>query len=141
MTPDSILRDWFQKVWNEGDENSITRLAHPEAVIHGLAADSGEPVKGTAQFVPFFRAMRSAIPDLHIHVERTISEGAYTTGHCVVTGHHTGAGLQVGATNSAVRFEGMATLRIANGQIVEAWNFFDFLTFYRQLGIVTLRGV
>jgi predicted ester cyclase len=137
MTPDAILREWFEKVWNEGDEKTIMRLAHPEAVVHGLS-DNGEPVRGTAQFVQFFHAFRGAIPDIHVTVQRTVSEGAYTTGHCVVTGRHTGPGLQIAATNKPIRFEGVCILRIANGVIVEAWNFFDFLSFYTQLGVVEL---
>lgn len=136
MTPDTILREWFQKVWNEGDEKTIARLAHSEALIHGLASETGAPVRGVEQFRKFFHALRGAIPDIHVHVERTVSEGAYATGHCLVTGRHTGPTLQIPATHKTIRFEGVVIVRVANGLIVEAWNFFDFLSFYQQLGIV-----
>jgi predicted ester cyclase len=139
MTPDAILREWFQKLWNEGDETTITRLAHPEAVIHGLSHGEA-PVHGTAEFFTFYRGLKSAFPDIRVSVERTVSEGAFTTGHCVVTGHHTGPGLPIAPTNKAVRFEGICMLRVVNGVIVEAWNFFDFLGFYQQIGYVNLRA-
>jgi steroid delta-isomerase-like uncharacterized protein len=136
MTPDTLLREWFQKVWNEGDVKAIARLAHPDALIHGLASDTGEPVRGVEQFRKMHAALRGAIPDVHIHVERTISEGAYSTGHCLVTGHHTGPTLQIPATHRPIRFEGVVIIRVTDGLIVEAWNFFDFLGFYQQLGII-----
>lgn len=139
MTPDAILREWFQKVWNEGDEKSIARLAHPDVVVHGLS-DAPVPVRGLSQFMQFHKAFRSAIPDVEITVERTVSEGAFTTGHCRVTGHHTGAGLQIAATNKPIQFEGACILRIANGMIVEAWNFFDFLSFYQQVGALSTKA-
>jgi len=137
MTPDAILREWFQKVWNEGDENTITRLAHPNTIVHGLA-HNGAPVLGTAQFIEFYRAFRGAIQDVRIKVQLTVSEGDLVTGLCTVTGNHTGPGLQIAATNKPIQFEGVCILRIANGVIVEAWNFFDFLSFYQQLGMVQL---
>jgi len=31
---------------------------------------------------------------------------------------------------------GVAIVRIKNGQIVEAWNNFDFMTLYKQLGAI-----
>ena len=42
----------------------------------------------------------------------------------------------VAATGKPVEFWGMCILRIRDGQIVEAWNTFDFLNFYQQLGMV-----
>jgi predicted ester cyclase len=40
------------------------------------------------------------------------------------------------ATGKPAVFSGMCIARIRDGQIVEAWNSFDFLTFYQQLGVV-----
>jgi hypothetical protein len=40
---------------------------------------------------------------------------------------HTGDSLGIEATNKSVEFTGITMLRVRDGQIVEAWNNFDFL--------------
>ncbi len=37
--------------------------------------------------------------------------------------------------SKAASFTGMCIARIENGKIAEAWNNFDFLSMYRQLGM------
>jgi predicted ester cyclase len=55
---------------------------------------------------------------------------------CSVRAKHTGAHLGIAATNAPVAFTGMTIARIANGQIVEAWNNFDFMTMNKQIGAI-----
>jgi predicted ester cyclase len=38
------------------------------------------------------------------------------------------------ATQSPVEFTGITIVRIDNGKIVDAWNNFDFMTMYKQIG-------
>ena len=52
-----------------------------------------------------------------------------------VTGTHTGPGVAAAPTNKAASFSGMCIARIENGKIAEAWNNFDFLSMYQQLGM------
>jgi predicted ester cyclase len=40
------------------------------------------------------------------------------------------------ATGKRVDFYGMTMVRVRNGKIVEAWNNFDFLSFYQQIGML-----
>ena len=60
-TPSEVLRCWFARVWNDGDESAIDELYAPSAVAHGLP---GASVPGPEGFKPFFRAFRSAFPNL-----------------------------------------------------------------------------
>ena len=36
LSPDAVVRAWFKEVWDEGREEAIDRLAHPNAIVHGL---------------------------------------------------------------------------------------------------------
>jgi predicted ester cyclase len=45
------------------------------------------------------------------------------------------------ATQSPVEITGMVIVRIENGKIVEAWNNFDFMTLYTQVGLVPKPGL
>ena len=49
---------------------------------------------------------------------------------------HRGEGLGIAPSGNALDIHGMAMALIRNGQIVEAWNCFDFLTLYAQVGLV-----
>lgn len=131
--PDTIMRSWFEEVWNQGTDAAIDRLMAADAVAHGLP---GGDMNGPPMFRGLFQTFREAFPDLHITVERTVTEGNLCTAHCHVTGSHSGTGLGFAATRRGVAFDGMVIARIVNGQIVEAWNCFDFLTMYQQLGVV-----
>ena len=53
-------------------------------------------------------------------------------------GRHTGDTLGGKATDKPVDFTGVTIARVENGNIVEGWNNFDFLTMYQQLGWVAL---
>ena len=136
MNADTVVRMWFQDVWNQGREEMIDRLMAADALIHDLPTADGAPMRGTAAFKPFFRRFRDAIPDLHIEVVRTLAEGDCIAVHCRVKGTHTGPTLGVPASGRPVEFSGVAIARVRDGQIVEGWNCFDFLTMYQQLGLL-----
>jgi|SRR5262245_11509245 len=132
-TPDAVIRQWFKEVWNERNEDAIQRLMAPHAVAHGLGP---EPIRGPEGFKPFWRAFHGAFSDLHIDVTHTLTEGDMVVAHCHVTGRHTGDTLGVPPTGNPVDFWGFTRGRIVDGQVVEGWNTFDFLSFYQQLGVV-----
>ena len=87
-------------------------------------------------FKPFFQMMQRALGDLQVRVERTIVEGDMCAAHCCVTARHVGPTFGAPATDKPVQFWGMCFARVHNGQIVEGWNCFDFLSMYQQLGWV-----
>lgn len=135
LTPESALHQWFENVWNKGDEASIDEMLHENAVIHGLRAPDGQQIQGPAGFKPFFRALRTALPDISIEVVHSMTDGEFTMAHCRVTARHTGPGLGFPATNKPIEFWGFTLVRVVDGQLVEGWNSFDFLTMYEQLGV------
>lgn len=134
MTPDTAVRHWFAKVWNEGDEATIDALMAADAIIHGLPSPDGQPLRGPSAFKPFFHSMRSALSDIRIEVEQLLTEGDLAMAHCHVTARHTGDGLGFPATGRAIEFNGFTMLRVVDGRFVEGWNCFDFLKMYQQLG-------
>jgi len=133
-----IVISWFEEVWNAGNEDAIDRLMSPSAKLHGLSSPAGEPVVGPAGFKPFFHAFRQAFPDIRIRVLRTICEGELVACHCGVTGTHRGDGLGVLPTGSSIEVFGVAIAAIRDGQIQEAWNCFDFMSLYQQVGMLPL---
>jgi predicted ester cyclase len=79
---------------------------------------------------------KDAFPDIEVVVEETIAEGDMVAARCTVRGQHQGDTLGFAATKRPVEFTGICLARWRNGQIVEAWNNFDFMAMYQQLDVL-----
>jgi steroid delta-isomerase-like uncharacterized protein len=136
MTPENWLRRWFEEVWNKGNENAIDEMMSNDCLAHGLSSSAGVPIKGPEMYKPFFRGFRSAFPDIRVEILRTVTEGDLACAHCHVTATHAGPGLGVQPTGGRVDFSGMTIVRIENGRVQEAWNSFDFMSMFQQVGML-----
>ncbi|MGH9971501.1 MAG: ester cyclase [Pyrinomonadaceae bacterium] len=130
----ALIHRWFEEVWNKGRAEAIDEMFAEDGVAHGLADESGEELRGPVGFKPFFQKFRSAFPDIEVVVEDTVSEGDKVAARCTVRGKHQSDSLGVAATNQPVDFTGIAIVRVSHGKIVEAWNNFDFMRMFKQLG-------
>jgi len=135
----TLLHKWFEEVWNKGREEAIDEMFATDGIAHGLNDADGNTVRGTEGFKTLHRAFRSAYPDLQITVEDTVTEGDKIAARCTVRAKHAGEGLGIAPTNQPVEFTGLAIVKIKDGKIVEAWNEFDFMKMYRQVGALTLN--
>lgn len=129
-----LVERWFEEVWNKGRTEAIEEMFAAEGIAHGLSDDAENPLRGPQNFRTFHATFREAFPDLIVNVEDTIAEGDKVVARCSVRGKHMGNSLGIEATQSPVDFTGIAIVRIEDGKIVEAWNNFDFMKMYRQLG-------
>ena len=130
----ALLRRWFEEVWNKGRAEAIDEMFDEEGVAHGLADESGAELRGPAHFRVFHQQFIEAFPGLSVSVDDAVSEGDKVAARCTVRGRHGGDSLGFAATNRAVEFTGMTFARVRGGKIVEAWNNFDFMSMFRQLG-------
>lgn len=135
MQPEQIARTWFDQVWNQGNEAAIDQLMAPGANFHGLAPPAAGPVVGPEGFKPFYRQFREAFPDIHIEIDKLVAQGDTVAVYCTVTGTHAGNALGAAATNRPICISGMGMARVEGGRIAEAWNAFDFISLYQQLGL------
>jgi predicted ester cyclase len=69
-----------------------------------------------------------------VTVEDTIAEGDKVAARCTVRATHAGDGLGFAATQRAMEITGIAIVRVKDGKIIEAWNNFDFMGMFQQLG-------
>ena len=133
-----LVRRWFEQVWNQGRADAIDEMFSKDGVAHGLSEDPLKPLRGPGDFRTFHAQFRTAFPDITVTVEDTIAEGDKVVARCLVRGRHAGGSLGLAATQSPVEFTGISIVRVKNGKIVEAWNNFDFMKMYRQLGALRL---
>jgi steroid delta-isomerase-like uncharacterized protein len=135
IDPYTLIHRWFDEVWNQGREETVDELFAPGGVGHGLG-EGGADVRGPAGFKVFLRNMRSAFPDVRIPIEDTIVHGDKAVVRVVLQGTHLGEGLGLLPTGRPVSITGIVIVRVASGQIVEAWNNWDQLGLLRQIGAI-----
>jgi predicted ester cyclase len=115
---------WFDEVWNKNNEGVIDEMMHPEAEAFGLGTES---IIGPDGFRPFYKAFTSAYSDINVTVDNTFVDGDHIISLCTVKANHKDTG-------KPINFTGTSIVLVKNGQIMRAWNHFDFLTMNLQTG-------
>ena len=136
---ETLLHRWFEEVWNKGSEAAIDEMFAEDGIAHGLNDADGNAIRGCEKFKILHRNFRKAFPNLKITIEETVSEADKIAAVCKVTATHEGEGIGVAPTNQPIEFTGLTIVKIKDGKIVEAWNEFDFMKMYSQVGALTLN--
>lgn len=124
----TLIRRWFEEVWNQKREATIHELIAPDAIVYGLSPDkSAPPPRGPEPFLQFWRQFCGAFPDIHVTVEDVIAERDLTCARISFTGTHHGNHLGVPPTTNRISATGLCLTRWREGQVTEAWNEFDAL--------------
>ena len=117
----TLLYRWFTEVWNNEKAEMIDELMLPGTTAHGNLAD--EAPSGSEGFKVFYNGFKSRFKDA-----AWILSTLYRR---VIMNHIKAVHIPSG---KPVDFYGICMVRKSEGRIAEAWNNFDFLTMYRQLG-------
>ena len=136
---ETFMHRWFEEVWNQKNEKAIDEMCDENVIANGLTDPEGNTVQGVEAYKNLFRTFVSAYPDIKITVDDTVCEGDKIVARCTVSATHAGEGLGVAPANQPVEFSGITIVRLKDGKIVEAWNEFDFMKMYSQLGAVSLN--
>jgi len=121
----ALLYKWFNDVWNNDDESSIDKLMTHDSTAKGILKE-GEP-KGAEGFKIFYKDFRSQFHDVKIEIEDVIAQDDMEAARTIVNAIHT-------QTGKEVKFSGLCMVKVVDGKIAEAWNNYDFLNLYEQLG-------
>ncbi|RYY29233.1 MAG: hypothetical protein EOO04_07525 [Chitinophagaceae bacterium] len=121
----TFLQKWFDEVWNKDDINAIDRLFSQTASAKGILTD--DQPKGAEGFKLFYKDFRNQFHNVNISVDDAISQDDIEAARTTVTAIHT-------STGKPVTFSGMCMVKTADGKIVEAFNNYDFLGMYQQIG-------
>ncbi len=122
-------RRWFEQVWNEGRREAIAEMYAADGVLH----DGEVTTQGPGAFYDFFDRMMATFSDLHLQIEDTLEQDNKLCVRWSCTAKHTGQGLGVEPTRKQLHVTGISILRIAGGQIVEAWQNWDMLGLIEQI--------
>jgi steroid delta-isomerase-like uncharacterized protein len=125
-----IAKDFFEQIWNQGDESAIDRFISENTV-------GNDPQFGTGResFRAKWREWQSAFPDIHFRVDDVIVEGNQVVTKWHLTGTQTGELEGMPPSNKKVAVDGVSIDQIENGMVVSGFDAWDSLNFRKQLGL------
>jgi|KBSMisStandDraft_5_1062788.scaffolds.fasta_scaffold1656897_1 predicted ester cyclase len=126
-TKSTLMYRWFEEVWNQNMEASIDKLMTDDSSVHGIVAP--DQPKGAAGFKTFYHSFKNQFENIHVDVKDVVSQDDMESAFTEVTATHRDTG-------KPVKFSGQCMIRVQDGKIAEAWNHYDFLNMYQQLGQV-----
>ena len=121
----TLMYNWFQEVWNKNNRDAIDALLTDDVITHGLS-ENGHTV-GKEAYLQFYDGFQQNYTDIQVTVEDVIQNEDTEIARCRVHALHTASG-------KPLNFTGICIARFVDGKIAEAWNEFNFLAMYQQLG-------
>jgi steroid delta-isomerase-like uncharacterized protein len=136
----AAIQRMYAEAFNKGNLAVLDECQGPQFAYHGAG---GREYKGSEAFGQYIRALRAAFPDISLTLKNVIAAGDYVAHRFTLTGTHKGD-LQgptvIPATGKSVVATGTTWSRFEGGKEVEAWQDFDMLTMFQQLGVVPQMG-
>lgn len=115
----------------QGDFSKLDEIYGPDFVAHngGQSFSLEQDNASTA-------ALRKAVPDMKVTVERVVSEEDIVAVYWSASGTNTSAAAGMPGLGKRGSVQGMVFFRFANGKIVEEWSVTDMLMLMRQLDMM-----
>ena len=123
-----VIETWFHRVWTNEDSNAIDELFIPDGEARGLGAN---PMVGPEGFKQFHSALRGLLSDFVITIDKTVEEGDWIAAVCSLRAKSR-------SSREPIEITGQLMVRIVDGKLTEAYNHWDFLSIYGQLGLLPI---
>jgi predicted ester cyclase len=124
-----LARDFFEQIWNQGDESAIDRFIAVDA-----AGNDPKFGVGRESFRLQWHKLREVFPDINFAVEEIIAEGNTVVTRWHLTGTHKGKYLGQPATVNKVAVDGVSIDQIENGMIVSGFDAWDEFKLNKLIG-------
>ena len=121
-----VMETWFRRVWTEEDPSAIEELFVPDGEARGLGANA---LIGPQGFKQFHSALRGLLRDFVITIDKSIEVEDWIAAVCTLRAKSRKSG-------APVQITGAVTIRIVEGKLTEAYNHWDFLGMFSQLGLL-----
>lgn len=126
MDKRAFLHDWFQRVWIDGELDAIGEFFTPNSQAAGVMQGLDLRPEDFEELIPALMRMLSA-PTVTIlrHMETDDWFWALLIVHA-----------KTADTLSPIEFTAQVAMRFENDRIAEAYNHFDLISFFEQLGVL-----
>ena len=125
-----VIKNFLQEVWRNRNSQIIDEVFVPDyekdKTAEGLSKDEK---LGPAEFKAYQSAMLELVEYFDIDIKSFMEDGDWIAVQCEVSGPSRQSG-------NKVKMSGCAWARVTDGKIREAQNYFDFLNFFEELGLL-----
>lgn len=136
LANEETMRRFVEEVLNKGDFHVLDQVIHPNYVYRS----PDQVLRGPQALRELLTAYRSALPDLHTHIDDLVSAGNKIVIAFTLSGTHEGDLMGIASTGRQVKVKGMTLSHFEEGKIVEEWELLDQLTLFQQLGVLTVHA-
>jgi steroid delta-isomerase-like uncharacterized protein len=127
-----IAQDFFNQIWNQGDESAIDRFIAEDAA-------GNDPQFGIGQesFREQWKNWRKAFPDINFEIQELVADEETDTvvSRWVLTGTHSDEFWGAAATGKKIKVDGVSIDRIKDGMVVSGFDAWDSMVLRRQIGL------
>lgn len=120
----ALLEQWFQRVWVEADLDAIEEFFSEDAEAKGLLPEMRIGPQDYRDFVPLILAL---VEDLKIELVNNTEDEDWLQSLYKVTARST-------VSSAPIVVLGQLSVKVSGGRFTEAYNCFDFMGFFEQLG-------
>jgi hypothetical protein len=125
-TKREVMEKWFRRVWTEEDITAIDELFIPDGQARGLGRNV---LIGPEEFKQFHSALCRLLSNIIITIDKSIESGDWISAVCTLQARDQKSKVPVVMTGSVM-------VRIVGGKLTEAYNHWDFMNLYAQLGLL-----
>lgn len=130
----ALIRRMHAEMWNPGRWEKAPEFVAADVVTH-LPGES-QPVRGRDATIGFFKEIERGLPDRKLVVEDLLAQDDVVAIRATIRGTHTSTWFGVPATGREITVRELATFRVRDGLIDEAWIMADAYGTLRQLGVI-----
>ncbi len=125
-----MVRQWYERMWNQWDESVFGEILDPEAKLRGSLGNEHHGYAGVSEYMRFVRA---AFPDFQNRIEDMLEEGNKVFARLAYAGTHRGPLFGIPASGRKIEYSGAALFTFERGRIVEVWVLGDIDHLKRQI--------
>jgi steroid delta-isomerase-like uncharacterized protein len=128
-----------EEAWLKGNLDAFDEVYAPDYVWHRPPFPDA---KGLEAIKESIAGMRTAYSDIQIAYEEMVGEGDSIAYRYSMQARHTGESptLRIPPTGKEVTLRGCVVVHVADGRIVEEFEYSDYLGFLQQLSVVPPLG-
>ena len=130
MSPQQIVQDFYDRVWNRGDKAAIADLIHPDFTFRGSL---GPTMTGHAAFSAYVDRVTEALADYRCTILDLMSEGDRAFARMRFEGIHRAPFMGFAPTGRRVDWAGAALFSLKSDKIADLWVLGDLQGLREQL--------
>lgn len=118
----TLIRRYFQEVWNEADLKVVEEVTPEPFVLHF----QGQPIVAThKEHQDVVQYWLNGFPDYKVTIQDVIAEEDKVVARYTFTGTHQGEVLGISPTANKIEVGGIWICRVENGLLTECWEEYD----------------